>query len=131
MHRHDLHLSSLASPIDTWRLYATIPDDIAEIRIPFSNMIRGLESFLEERLGCYFTLHPYHTINNIASTDHFICFIKDSWSQQDEKEVDLAYRNCQNANMPETTIIYQKKRHSGVSRNPLAIKINSEYEVVL
>lgn len=32
MHRHDLHLSSLASPIDTWRLYATIPDDIAEER---------------------------------------------------------------------------------------------------
>lgn len=128
MHRHDLRLSSLASPIDTWRLYATIPDDIAEIRIPFSNMIRGLESFLEERLGCYFTLHPYNTINNIASTDHFICFIKDSWSQQDEEEVDLAYKNCQNANMPETTILYQKEGHSGVSRNPLAIKINSEYE---
>lgn len=71
MQNHHLVLASIAMPVNAWRLYTTIPNDCAEIRVTFSNMIRGLEANLDETLNCYFTLHPYRTLDNIASTDHY------------------------------------------------------------
>lgn len=128
IHSHNLSLSTNATPTGAWRLYATIPDDYTELRLPLSNMIRGLEYTLEETLGNYFILHPYHTTKNIASTDHFICFIKDSWTSAEEDEVRMAYQNCHDVNIPETAILYQIEGHSGEERNQLAININSEYQ---
>lgn len=125
---HHLTLASNAMPVNSWRLYTTIPNDCAEIRVPFSNMIRGLESNLDETLNCYFTLHPYRTLDNIASTDHYICFMKDKWNNEDEEEVISAYSNCKDVNMPESTILYQFEGHKGEESNKLAIKINTEYQ---
>lgn len=125
---HGISLSSIATPLKTWRLYATIPDDLDDLRIPFSNAVRGLENILEETLGCYFSLYPYHTPENISSTEHYICFIKDSWSKDDEREVETAYESCQNYRIPETALLYNVEGHNGERTNPLAIKINSEYE---
>ena len=125
---HKISLSSEAIPPNTWRLYATIPNDLEELKIPFSNMVRKLESLLEEPLGCYFTLHPYHTPANIASTDHYLCFIKDYWNQEDEQEVKIAYDSCKSVNFPQTTLLYQQEGHSGEESNLLAIKINSELQ---
>lgn len=125
---HHLTLSSNAMPVNSWRLYTTIPNDCTEIRVPFSNMIRGLESNLDETLNCYFTLHPYRTMDNIASTDHYICFMKDKWNNEDEEEVISAYSNCKDVNMPESTILYQFEGHTGEESNELAIRINTEYQ---
>lgn len=128
MQSHQLTLSLKATPINSWRLYATIPNDCAEMCVPFSNMIRGLESRLDEALNCYFTLHPYRTLNNIASTDYYICFMKDIWSLEDEKEVNTAYTSCKNGSMPKSTILYQYEGHKGEDTNEVAVKINAEYQ---
>lgn len=128
MQSHQLALSLKATPINSWRLYATIPKDCAEMRVPFGNMIRGLESRLDEAFNCYFTLYPYHTSNNIASTDHYICFMKDTWNPEDENEVNTAYSNCKNGSMPKSTILYQYEGHTGENVNELALKINTEYQ---
>lgn len=128
MSANDIKLSSAATPLKTWRLYATIPDDLEHLRIPFSNAIGSLENTLEETLGCYFSLYPYHSSENIASTEHYICFIEDKWSKQDEYEVEKAYELCKNSTLPETTLLYQTEGHIGEKNNQLAQKINSEYE---
>ena len=127
MSTHQISLSSKATPLNAWRLYATIPDDLEDLRIGFSNMVRSLENILEETLGCYFSLYPYHTPDNIVSTEHYLCFIKDSWSQNDEQEVKKAYDSCRNSSIPETTVLYQFEGHEGENNNLLAKKINSEY----
>lgn len=128
MQNHHLTLASNAMPVNSWRLYTTIPDDCAEMRLPFSNMIRGLELNLEETMDCYFTLHPYRTIDNIASTDHYICFMKDKWDSEDEEEVTSAFSNCKDIHIPESTILYQIDGYTGEETNELAIKINTEYQ---
>lgn len=125
---NNISLLSVATPLNTWRLYATIPDDLEDLKVPFSNTVRGLEKILEETFGGYFTLHPYHTPANIASTDHYLCFMKDCWNQDDEEEVRIAYEACKSVNIPETALLYQVEGHSGETNNLLAIKINSEYE---
>lgn len=124
---HQISLSSIATPINTWRLYATIPDDLEGFRIGFSNMVRSLENILEETLGCYFSLYPYRTPNNIVPAEYYLCFIKDSWNQNDEQEVEKAYELCRNSSIPET-ILYQIEGHAGANSNLLAQKINSEYQ---
>ena len=128
MSANDIKLSSTATPLKTWRLYATIPDDLEHLRIPFSNAIGSLENTLEETLGCYFSLYPYRSSENIASTEHYICFIEDKWSKQDEYEVEKAYELCKNSTLPETAMLYQTEGHTGEKNNQLARKINSEYE---
>lgn len=128
MQNHHLVLASIAMPVNAWRLYTTIPNDCAEIRVTFSNMIRGLEANLDETLNCYFTLHPYRTLDNIASTDHYICFMKNKWNHDDEEEVISAYSNCNDIHMPESAIMYQFEGHTGEETNKLAIKINTEYQ---
>lgn len=127
MSTHQISLSSIATPLNTWRLYATIPDDLEDLRIGFSNMVRSLENNLEETLGCYFSLYPYRTPDNIVSAEHYLCFIKDSWSQSDELEVEKAYECCRNSSIPDT-ILYQFEGSKGVKNNLLAEKINSKYE---
>lgn len=127
MSTHQISLSSKATPLNAWRLYATIPDDLKDLRIGFSNMVRSLENFLEETLGCYFSLYPYRTPDNIVSTEHYLCFIKDSWNQNDEQEVEKAYESCRNSSIPETAL-YQFEGHEGENNNSLARKINSEYQ---
>ena len=128
MSTHQISLSSVATPLNAWRLYATIPDDLEDLRIKFSNMVRGLENFLEETCGRYFSLYPYRTPDNISSTEHYVCFIKDSWSQNDEQEVKKAYESCRNSSIPETTLLYQFEGYDGENNNFLAKKINSEYQ---
>lgn len=128
MSTHQISLSSIATPLNTWRLYATIPDDFEDLRIKFSNMVRGLENFLEETCGRYFSLYPYRTPDNISSTEHYVCFIKDSWNQNDELEVKKAYESRRNSSIPETTLLYQFEGHNGENNNLLAQKINSEYQ---
>ena len=65
MSTHQISLSSVATPLNAWRLYATIPDDLEDLRIKFSNMVRGLENFLEETCGRYFSLYPYPRYQSI------------------------------------------------------------------
>lgn len=120
---HNISLSPKAVPLNTWRLYATIPDDFCELRIPFSNLVRGIEGLLEETLGCYFTLYPYRTPEHIGSTDYFLCVIKDRWNQEDEREIEMAYASCKATRIPETALLYQKKGHLGEENNSLAVKI--------
>ena len=128
MSANDIKLSSTATPLKTWRLYATIPDDLEHLRIPFSNMIRSFEYSLEGPLGCYFSLYPYHTPENIASTEHYICLLQDTWSKHDEHEVETAYTLRNKYKLPQTALLYHAEGHTGINNNPLAIKINSEYE---
>lgn len=125
---HNIKLSSVATPLKTWRLYITLPDDLNDLRIPISNAVRSLEENLEESLGNYFTLYPYRTPDNITSSEHYICFIKEIWSRDDESEVEKAYLACKEPNASKSALLYHLKGHSGIRNNKLAIKINSEYE---
>lgn len=126
--QNNIVLSSKATPINTWRLYATIPDDMEDFRLPYSNMVRSIEQNLEDTYGIYFTLHPYRQPKYIPMTDYFHCLMKDQWSVQDESEVELAYNSLRQNHIPCKALLYQLKNHNGEDDNALTRMINSEYQ---
>jgi len=125
---NNIHLSDKASLLNNWRLYATIPDDLDNIRIPFSNMVRSMEITLEDTLGNYFILHPYRSRKNIGASDHYLCFIKDSWNNDDENEVKLAFNNTASCHLPETSLIYSRKGGKGEESNHVVIDLERNKE---
>ena len=85
---YDTDKSPVASV--THRFYATIPEDMKNLRGSFSNLIRSLDMVTVKELDIHCMLHPYGNINCMDDSSHYIALFKNDASDNDVKEIALA-----------------------------------------
>lgn len=107
----------LSAPIDTKTVFATIPDDRKEYRLPFGNMIRSIDDITERWLNMRCRLRK-DDVSLIKSSHYYAALLKDTLSDKDEKELVEAIANVSPTAFPKAIVLYYNHEDLAVENKP-------------
>lgn len=88
-------------------LYATIPDDNAEKRHQFGDVVRELDDSREIIHNQRCKLLPYKNPNKISSADAYVAIVKNNITKEDEEEVMIAKKELDNSALDGLLVYYE------------------------
>lgn len=86
-------------------VYATLPNDREQERIPLGNLIRSMDHLTESKLGIRCRLFQ-QDIKQLPRCDYFIGILKNQLSHADETEITQAIINTRPSSHPEASVLY-------------------------
>lgn len=97
--------STQPSKADIKQIYATIPDDRANERLPFSNLVRGMDDIAEEffHLRCRLTQKD---LDKVSTSHYYAAILKDSIDTNEELEIQTAITESVKKNSPHVAIYF-------------------------
>lgn len=110
----------------TYNVFATIPDDKGVYRLIFSNLIRSLDNFAEEKLKIRCKL-KWNTFGNLRSSNYYLGLLRDQLSDKDQLEITYAVEHSRPNSNPEVSILYYKHTDSVIRNYPEIGKLIEKY----
>lgn len=108
------------SKADIKQIYATIPDDRANERLPFSNLVRSMDDMAEDffHLRCRLTQKE---LDKVSTSHYYAAILKDTIDTDEELEIQTAITESIRKNSPHVAIYFNHgdlvcRNHPAVER---------------
>lgn len=112
--------------LETYNVFATIPDDKGVYRLIFSNLLRFLDNFVEEKLKIRCKL-KWNAFGDLRSSNYYLGLLRDQLGDKDQLEITYAIEHSRPNSNPEVSIIYYKQSDSVIRNYPEIEKLIEEY----
>lgn len=110
----------------TYNVFATIPADKGVYRLIFSNLLRSLDNFAEEKLKIRCKL-KWNTFDDLRSSNYYLGLLRNQLNDKDQLEITYAIEHSRPNSNPEVSILYYKHTDDVINNYPEIGKLVEEY----